>query len=470
MTIRSSLYSVLPDFALGYAERIEASPIRYRLARGAFWSLAGSGASKGLALLAAIAVARLLGTKGFGAFGILQSTVGMFAVLGGFGLGLTATKHVADYRSTDPVKAGRLLSLSLNVAVGSGALAAILLLALADPLARGPLAAPQLAGVLRIGAPLLLLGAISGVQNGALAGFEAFRRIASVNLIAGAASFPILLVSTWMAGLRGAAWGLVVAALLTCAAGHFALRGETSRYGVPLWLTGWRREDASVLWDFSFPSLIAGSLLMPVNWLCAMILVSQPDGYASMGLFNAANQWRTLMLFVPNAIVGSVLPVLANSLSAGDTSTFRKAFRGALTVNVGIAACGAAIIALAAPLILVVYGRSFGPGATILRILCLVVVLDSFTNVTSYVLIASGRLWRHTLFYSTWAVSLVVAATVLVPRSSAIGLACAYLVAQAIYAAVLGLSLSALLVSGTGSGGLAEGHHVPEASGRGSSR
>ena len=42
---------------------------------------------------------RLLGTAGFGEVGMIQSTQGLFGVLAGAGLGLAATKYVAEYRS-----------------------------------------------------------------------------------------------------------------------------------------------------------------------------------------------------------------------------------------------------------------------------------------------------------------------------------------------------------------------------------
>jgi len=38
----------------------------------------------------------LLGTVGFGELGVIQSTVGMFGVFAGLGLGMTATKYVAS--------------------------------------------------------------------------------------------------------------------------------------------------------------------------------------------------------------------------------------------------------------------------------------------------------------------------------------------------------------------------------------
>ncbi len=57
---------------------------------------------------------------------------------------------------------------------------------------------------------MLLLGALNGAQTGALAGFEEFRTIARINLLAGLANFPLIVTGVYLAGLRGAIVALVV--------------------------------------------------------------------------------------------------------------------------------------------------------------------------------------------------------------------------------------------------------------------
>ena len=61
-----------------------------------FWTFAGTVISRGLMFVATVAVARILGKTAYGELGMIQSTVGMFSVFAGFGLGLTATKYVAE--------------------------------------------------------------------------------------------------------------------------------------------------------------------------------------------------------------------------------------------------------------------------------------------------------------------------------------------------------------------------------------
>ena len=132
--------AILPQSSLGA-----------RFARGAFWSLVGTVISQGLGLVASVITARLLGKVGFGELGMINSTVGMFGVFAGLGLGLTATKYVAEFRSKDPDRAGRILGLSELVAVVSGGTVSLILFALAPMLAERTLNAPHLVNELGLG-------------------------------------------------------------------------------------------------------------------------------------------------------------------------------------------------------------------------------------------------------------------------------------------------------------------------------
>ena len=143
---------------------VEASELRYRLAKGTLWSLAGAIVSRGLMLAAMVCVARILGTSVYGELGMIQATVGMFGIFAGFGLGLTATKHVAEFRDRDPLRAGRILGLSGLTAMLAGGLTALLLYALAPWLASRTINAPHLAGLLRVGTVLLFVSALNGAK------------------------------------------------------------------------------------------------------------------------------------------------------------------------------------------------------------------------------------------------------------------------------------------------------------------
>src|SRR5271157_1570211 len=102
ISARAALDAYCPPFLLKLKSRVLNSPVGYRLARGAFWSIIGSLISRGLGMVAGILVARLLGKHDYGQLGMVQSTTGMFGIFAGFGMGLTANKHVAEFRRQDP--------------------------------------------------------------------------------------------------------------------------------------------------------------------------------------------------------------------------------------------------------------------------------------------------------------------------------------------------------------------------------
>jgi len=154
----------------------------------------GSGCrgQSGLGFASTVAVARVLGKSAFGEFCAVQGTLVMFQAFAGMALGLTATKHVAEYRDTDPLKAGRIISLSGAVAFVSGFLFALAMAVFAPLLAARTLAAPQLAGALAVSAVSLVFLSVNAAQLGALAGMEDFKSLAILNTSVAAIGLPLI--------------------------------------------------------------------------------------------------------------------------------------------------------------------------------------------------------------------------------------------------------------------------------------
>ena len=63
-----------------------------------------------MAFVLSVVVARLLGRESFGRFGIIGGTIATFTVVATMGMGIAATKLVAQNRAKDPARAGRSLT------------------------------------------------------------------------------------------------------------------------------------------------------------------------------------------------------------------------------------------------------------------------------------------------------------------------------------------------------------------------
>ena len=188
---------------------------------------------------------------------------------------------------------------------------AALLLGLAPWLAAETLEAPHLSGPLRVGALVLFFSALNGAQTGALAGFEAFRVIARVNVIVGVASFPILLAGAfWEA--TGVVWALAINLALHWGLNHIALRREAKAAGVPF-STRFTTAERQILLHFSLPSAANGLLIAPAHWIGRTLLIQEPAGYASLGILTAALSFKALVLFVSGALSAPLLSMISGA-------------------------------------------------------------------------------------------------------------------------------------------------------------
>jgi len=430
MSVRSIAVFDCPDFLRPYYDRVKGSPVGYRLIRGAFWSIVGAALARGLGLLSSILVARMLGKFGFGEFGIIQSTVGMFGTFAGFGLGMTATKFVAQYRVIDPVKAGRIRALSSAFAWVTSGVTSLILFFMSPWLAEHTLAAPQLAGLLKIGSLYLLLTSVNGAQIGALSGFEAFKTVAKISLLCGLVAFPLMVGGVYVAGLSGAVWGMVMASCVNWLLNHIAIRRECVRAGIPYGYEGcWAEKE--VLWKFSLPSVISSMFFAPTDWLLSAMLVNQPGGYGQMGIFNAAKQWHVLILYLPNTLSNISLPILSNLLGENKRQQYNRMLILNSLMLTGIALAGAIPVLFLSRNIMGMYGKDFVGEWQVLVCVALYSVFWAANIVVGQAMWSAGASGEAMLFAAIRSCILLASGAVLV-KYGAVGLSLAMLITYVI--------------------------------------
>jgi O-antigen/teichoic acid export membrane protein len=407
----------------------EADSLRGRFARGAVWSLIGTAMSQSSNLAASVITARLLGREQFGEYGMIQSTVGMLGIFAGVGLGVTATKYVAELRTRDPERAGRVIALGCGTAIVSGGLLALGMLAYAPWLAAKTLHAPALAAELRIASVLLFFYALNGAQIGALAGFEAFRAIARINLARGLITFPTTVGLVLMWRLPGAIWAGGIAAAATCLLSQQSLRKHCADLGIhPKLSSAWR--ERRVLWTFSTPAFLAGALVAPVTWAANTMLVNRPGGYAEMGVFSAASQWRTALLFFPSLVGQVTVPMLASLQDAGGRRSARRVLVGSTLTNALCTVPALFVLLPCSRWIMSFYGPAFSNRNAVLEVSLLCGALIAILTPVGNLVIAFGRTWAGFFMNAGWAACFLVTAHLLLALGwGAQALSCAFLAA-----------------------------------------
>jgi O-antigen/teichoic acid export membrane protein len=386
----------------------------------------------------AIGAGHLLGTAGFGELGIVQSTTSMFVALAGMGLGITATKYVAETRSSAPDRAGQYIRLFFRVTLASGILLSILYLLALPGLSAALPPGAGLAAALQVGAGLIFFGAVNGTGVGVLSGLEAFKTLANVGIIRGALTAVLSLVGAAVYGVFGGVAGNVLAELLSAGAIGIAIRKESRLRGIPAGgSTG--KTEWSVLWKFSLPALLSSLVILPALWICNIRLVRDGGGFAQMGVFSAALKWNQLIMFVPSALASIILAMLSNSHGTGRREDFRGIFRLSLAVNLAVTLVPSAAVIVFARSFMRIYGAEYEPGWPALVALSAAALPMVLNTVLGQAFISTGSFWWRMALDLLLASTLAAGAWWLIPWGGALGLALANVLAFSVTSAALGL-------------------------------
>ncbi len=416
------LLKYLPTPLVG---KLQSSPVYTRVAKGAFWSLMGSLLAQGLTLLSSIPVARLLGSESYGELGIVQSTIGTFVIFAGPALGVAATKHIAELRYSDPERIGRIIGMTYVVGIIISTLVATFILIGAPFLANTTLNAPGLTGILRLATVALFFNGLIGIQNGILAGFEAFRSMAKVNLWRGLISLPAMVIGAWLWHLPGAVLALGVISVVTAYANHQATQNEMREHGISAIFT-YRRSEWRILYSFSFPALLSSIVVVFATWAANAILVNQPNGYKEMGIFNAANQWRIAILFLPSVLSKPVLPMLSESLHRS-VQEYKQVLKLNLCITGTISLCLALVISAVSPWIMTSYGDDFLNSWPVLTMLALSATFSAIAGVIGNAIWSMGKMWHSLVLNTIWSIVFIVVCLLTI-EWGAMGLATAYFI------------------------------------------
>jgi O-antigen/teichoic acid export membrane protein len=200
-----------------------------------------------------------------------------------------------------------------------------------------------------------------------------------------------------------------------------------------------------VLTGFAGPSAAIGLFTMPAVWLANVFLVRQPDGYAQLGLFSAAYSLRTMILFLPGLMNNVGMSLLNHQIGDDDAGNYRKVFRTNLILTQSVGVAGGLAVILSGPWLLRAFGKEFTEGYTVLLILVLSALVETYSAAMYQAIQSQGKMWLSFLSINTpWWIVFMASAYFFIPGGLAAGLAWAYAAAWFVHAAMTTLQVRRL--------------------------
>src|SRR5882762_3058667 len=190
--------------------------LSFRLGSGLFWNAAANIASQGGTFVTNLLAANILGINAFGQFSLIQFTfLSVIGVTQG-AVATTTTRYIAELRSTDKARVGKVLGVCSVFALALGALGTLVVMLGADLLARSVGGDSTFTAGVFMGGGFILFSVVAGFQAGALSGLEAYRTLATNSMLAAVLQVVVCAGMAWLAGVNGALGGLVVATVFRC--------------------------------------------------------------------------------------------------------------------------------------------------------------------------------------------------------------------------------------------------------------
>lgn len=398
-----------------------------RLLRASGLITLGNVSSRAISLFVGVMSARLLTEAEFGAFGLIQSTLGMFGVTAGLSFGLAATRYVALYRVSKPDQERGVAQVVLGLGAVSIVLTALVMFALAPWLAIYVLGDQSLVMPLRWAAVQLAFTTGYGIVGGILSGMERFGVTAGTAILQN----TIILIGSWVLipvfGLPGTIGAHAVASAAALTLGLWSIRevlaGITWRS-----VLGEVRQEGRMLVEFCLPNVLAGAIILSASWGSYVFVANQPNGYLDLAFFAAADRFRLLLTFVAGFVGTALLPILSGSTASG----ILDRGQGQRGLELGLIGTGILIvplislIAFGGPEIMSLFGRTYEVKWAVLLPVIAWGGMGAIGSNVAITLLANGKHWFSFWQQATYGATVLVLAYLL-RGFGGIGLALAHL-------------------------------------------
>lgn len=358
-----------------------------RVLRGSAWILALRGLALGPTLLVAIALARLLGQAGFGAYQTALAWLAVLAVPAGLGVEKLVVQRLSAHRARNEWSRTRgLLRAAFAAVVGCSALTAIGAgaVAMLDPALAG-------FGGLWLAAAILPAMSVLRVVQATLQGFD---RVV-------AAQVPELLVVPLLLLLGlGFAW-LGFDALTPTAALAILLAANLTALGIGLAFVWrqlpWDRIRAVApsydlgAWCRTAGPLLAIAALMVVNARADVVMLGALAGVETVGPYSAALRCAGLIAVVLVSANNAIAPAIARHHSLGEHAELQRVLTRTVRFVAAIGATGAALFVVFGEFVLSVFGPGFVEARTALTVLSLTQLAVVAMSAPGLVLMMTGH-------------------------------------------------------------------------------
>lgn len=295
------------------------------------WSMIGSGISRIILVIGTIVVANLLGKEDYGKFGLLRNGLNLMVTVIGFTFANTCTKFISEFKESNPRKLERVVNLSIIIALGLSTIVSLSIFfipqSIIDSFFNETISSTL--KVIFLFLPIVMFGTlIEGIYRG----FEWFKKLSHIQIVAASTFLILLIVLSISFGLLGALTALI--SYYTCSAiiGGYNVKKRVEKRNLNFITPNKPLKELPLIQNFSSPIILAGLIEAPI-FLLAQFLIVKKSGFDDMGSITAITQIRNLIILLPGYVISAILPRMSSLAGMNNFEGYKKILNRTLIAN-----------------------------------------------------------------------------------------------------------------------------------------
>jgi O-antigen/teichoic acid export membrane protein len=353
--------------------------------------------SQGLNFATIFLIAKNIGPRYFGIFNLVQITIGTLVTFSTFGLVLSTTKLVAENIKVNIEKTNNILSTIFSITIILSFLMIFILSFFSNHISFYFFSRLDLGIYFKICAMIILFDSIYSINSGILFALEAFKETAFINIISGAITTIILIISSYKFDINVLFISLLISKFFNLFVSSLYLKKILHFNNLKINLKISLNNLKSIL-KISFPSFLSSLTNNPITWISTSLLAKQNDGIYNLGMYNFYNQFRTIVLFLPDSAGKVTFPKLTNLFSSKMYHNFNKLVISTILINLLLSFFPALTIYLFSKYFFEFFKIDFQYNNILLFLILLNSIFISINNAFGYVFVSLNYVWIDFLF------------------------------------------------------------------------
>ncbi|EPS9350874.1 oligosaccharide flippase family protein [Citrobacter freundii] len=366
------------------------------LLSGALWNVVGGFINKSSMMFIFIYIANTLGTTNYGMFSIIQSNVMLFGTFAGLGLGQTAIKLISEQ---DNIKSSRdVASKVIYIFLSAYIIMSVIVGGLSEEIIGLYNLDVEHVYLIYWAIPLMFFITNQSIMGSILIGLGNFKLNSIIQASPGLSFILLLFIFDDYRSINDL--------LLMWASSYILSVILFLFYYLKIGIdneSDFIRVKIKNIFTICIPITLSSLIVVPVNWYVNIILAGLDNGIEEIGLFNAANQWRNIIMFLPMMLS----PVMLTHFNNKDIGDKYYKLKANLIINGSVSCFIVVLLSLSSGLFSYIYSDDYSNIHELVMLIGVSTALIVINTCIGQFLIHINKVNKGLFFNAFWAVMYV---------------------------------------------------------------